>query len=204
METRSIRTLKLIGGWLCLDFLNTAGLHATEHKKEFLRSYFDLVDWFNYAGVITDDDKRRLLDEAEKNPVEAERVLHRAIELREIIFQVFLSISRNTFPRQKDMDRFNKKLSKMMGQSKLELTNKGVEWDTMGNNDSLDWMLNSVIQSAFSLLTSKELDRVKICADERGCGWLFYDNSKNKSRRWCDMTDCGNVAKQKRFHNRGQ
>jgi predicted RNA-binding Zn ribbon-like protein len=159
------------------------------------------VEWFNYAGVITDDEKRRLLQKAEKNPFEAEKALHRAVELREIIFQVFLSISRNTLPLQKDMDRFNSKFSKMMGHSNLEMTKKGIKWNAMGKKDSLDWMLNSVVQSTFNLLTSNELDRVKICADERGCGWLFFDNSKNKSRRWCDMTDCGNLAKQKRFHS---
>ena len=89
-----------------------------------------------------------------------------------------------------------------MKHSKLELNKSGITWDVKKSEDSLDGMLYSVIQSAFMLLTSNELDRVKICADERGCGWLFFDHSKNRSRRWCDMTDCGNLAKQKRFYSR--
>ncbi|MFG1928500.1 CGNR zinc finger domain-containing protein [Cryptosporangium sp. NPDC048952] len=30
------------------------------------------------------------------------------------------------------------------------------------------------------------------------CGWLFLDNSRNASRRWCEMDDCGNRARGRR------
>ena len=204
METRSVRTLKLIAGWLCLDFSNTLGMHASENSKEFLRSYFDLVEWSNYVGIITEEEESTLLYKAKENPSEAEIVWEHAIELREIIFRIFSSIAQNKSPQEKDISKFNKKLSKMMKNSKLKIFESGVEWNMEGNKDSLDWPLNVVIHSAFMLLTSNELDRVKMCADERGCGWLFYDHSKNKSRRWCDMKDCGNLAKQRRLYSRKQ
>ncbi len=101
MEARSIRTLNLIAGRLCLDFANTLGMHASEQTHEFLRSYFDLVEWSNYVGIITDDEERRLLSEAEKNPNDAGRVLQHAIELREIIFNIFSSIAKNAPPLKK-------------------------------------------------------------------------------------------------------
>ncbi len=197
-----MRTLKLIGGWLCLDFSNTQGMHATEQGREFLRSYFDLAEWSNYAGIVTDEEERTLLRMSEKSPREAEGVLQDAKELREVIFRIFSSIAKNTVPQDKDISLFNKKLSKMMRLSKLEIAESGIEWNVKGNKNSLDWPLNAVIHSAFMLLTSDEWDKVKMCADERGCGWLFMDHSKNRSRRWCDMKDCGNLAKQKRFYGR--
>jgi predicted RNA-binding Zn ribbon-like protein len=49
----------------------------------------------------------------------------------------------------------------------------------------------SVARSAAELLTSPKLGRVKVCAGE-GCGWIFLDESRNSSRRWCDSRDCGN------------
>ena len=204
METRNIRTLKLIAGWLCLDFSNTLGMHASELGREFLRSYFDLAEWSNYAGIVTDEEECILLHKAEKSPREAEGVLQEAKELREIIFRIFSSIAKKKVPQEKDISLFNKKLSRMMRQSKLEIAESGIEWNVRGNKNSLDWPLNSVIHSAFMLLTSDERDKIKMCADERGCGWLFIDHSKNRSRRWCDMTDCGNLAKQKRFYGRRQ
>ncbi len=202
MEKRSIRTLKLIAGWRCLDFSNTLGMHAGKMRPEFLRSYFDLAEWSQYAGIITEEEERDLLHRAKKSPEQAENVLRKALELREIIFRIFSSIAANAAPSEKDILLFNKKLSRMWKQSKLEMTESGVEWNIAGNRDTLDWPLNAVIHSAFLLLTSDERDKVKVCADERGCGWLFVDHSKNRSRRWCDMADCGNLAKQKRYYGR--
>jgi predicted RNA-binding Zn ribbon-like protein len=44
---------------------------------------------------------------------------------------------------------------------------------------------------------------VGVCPGE-GCGWLFFDASKNRSRRWCAMEDCGNRAKARRHYRRSR
>jgi predicted RNA-binding Zn ribbon-like protein len=59
-----------------------------------------------------------------------------------------------------------------------------------------------VVHSAAELLTSPHLDRVRQCADDRGCGFLFFDTSRNGSRRWCSMESCGNRAKARRHYQR--
>ncbi len=46
------------------------------------------------------------------------------------------------------------------------------------------------------LLTSDDRHRLKGCA---GCGTLFLDRSRNRSRRWCVMEGCGNRDKVRRF-----
>lgn len=43
--------------------------------------------------------------------------------------------------------------------------------------------------------------RLKACRGE-DCRWVFIDNSRNTSRRWCDMAGCGNRAKSAAFRNR--
>ncbi|KIF78067.1 hypothetical protein QR77_38205 [Streptomyces sp. 150FB] len=40
--------------------------------------------------------------------------------------------------------------------------------------------------------------RLKRCA-EHACAWVFWDVSKNRSRRWCSMRVCGNRAKARRY-----
>ena len=50
------------------------------------------------------------------------------------------------------------------------------------------------------LLTSGRLDRIRECPGLDGCGWLFYDTSRNGSRRWCSMEGCGNRAKGRRHY----
>ena len=65
----------------------------------------------------------------------------------------------------------------------------------------MDLFLDPIIKSAADLLVSPELKRVKQCADDF-CGWLFMDKSRNNSRRWCSMKDCGNRAKAHRHYLR--
>jgi predicted RNA-binding Zn ribbon-like protein len=67
--------------------------------------------------------------------------------------------------------------------------------------DLREAIFRPVAQSAADLLTSEELNRVGQCADDH-CGWLFMDMSRNRSRRWCDMGDCGNRAKARRHYQR--
>ena len=53
----------------------------------------------------------------------------------------------------------------------------------------------------FAIIALAEVDgswsRLKVCADHQ-CLWAFYDQSKNRSRSWCNMAVCGNRAKARR------
>src|SRR5829696_5210301 len=75
----------------------------------------------------------------------------------------------------------------------------GWAWDRSGDESAarLDSPLWPVAQSAAELLTSPKLGRVKLCAG-KGCGWVFVDESRNGSRRWCDSRDCGNRERVRR------
>jgi predicted RNA-binding Zn ribbon-like protein len=43
--------------------------------------------------------------------------------------------------------------------------------------------------------------RLKACRGE-DCRWVFIDGSRNSSRRWCAMAECGNRAKLAAFRDR--
>jgi predicted RNA-binding Zn ribbon-like protein len=43
--------------------------------------------------------------------------------------------------------------------------------------------------------------RLKACA-AGGCQWAFYDASRNRSRTWCSMEECGNREKTRRYRTR--
>jgi predicted RNA-binding Zn ribbon-like protein len=46
-------------------------------------------------------------------------------------------------------------------------------------------------------------ERVKACAAE-DCQWAFYDRSRNRSARWCDMAVCGNRTKVRAYRSKRQ
>jgi predicted RNA-binding Zn ribbon-like protein len=45
--------------------------------------------------------------------------------------------------------------------------------------------------------------RLKACRRDV-CGWLFYDRSRNRSARWCQMAVCGNRTKTRAYRTRAR
>jgi predicted RNA-binding Zn ribbon-like protein len=58
---------------------------------------------------------------------------------------------------------------------------------------------------ALAVLDAAQLDRSRVrCCEGERCVLLFYDTSKNRSRRWCDMAACGNRAKAAAHYQRAR
>jgi predicted RNA-binding Zn ribbon-like protein len=194
---------RALGGELCLAFANTADWHASDQPVELLTTYSELVAWSQQAGALSEREAQILLDEATRRPMEASAVLERSIALREAIYRIFSAISRGLSPEAEDMAALNEALSTAMAQSVITETEEGFAWDWTFAEDALDQMLGPVLHDAAELLTSSTLDRVGQCADDQ-CGWLFIDTSRNRSRKWCSMKDCGNRAKARRHYRRSR
>jgi predicted RNA-binding Zn ribbon-like protein len=43
--------------------------------------------------------------------------------------------------------------------------------------------------------------RLKACSSHT-CEWAFYDHARNRSRRWCEMSICGNRMKARAYRRR--
>jgi predicted RNA-binding Zn ribbon-like protein len=198
---RDAGSIKLSGGALCLDFVNTVHCYGCIDRGEYLNTYHDLVAWSRRVSTITDDEAKTLSRRAAGHPAEAKNAHKRAIELREAIYRIFTISLEGQPPAQEDLVVFNDYLGETMRRSQIVKTQDGFYWDMTANKTKLDWILNPVIRSAADLLISQELKRIKKCADPI-CGWLFLDISRNRSRRWCDMRDCGNRAKASRFYKK--
>ena len=199
-EKSEAASLQLLGGALCLDFANTVGNHKTGEPSEHLAGYADWVAWGQHAGALTPAQARRLVAESARHPAEAKEVFKRATELREAIYRIFAAIAENASLKSTDLDRLNEALAHGLGHARIVTTPEGFRWDWTEEAalDRVEWL---VARSAADLLTSGNLDRVRQCGDAE-CGWLFIDTSRNRSRRWCDMNDCGNRAKARRHYRR--
>ena len=195
--------IKRVGGRLCLDFMNTVPGRGGADLGEYFNRYQDLVAWSRHVGTITHREAKTLSLIATQLPPEAKAAHGRAIELREIIYGIFSCIVEGESPTEKDLKAFNDYLSRTMRQSRIIKTKDGLFWDSNGDKKQLDWILNPIVRSAADLLVSDETKKIKSCSDPK-CGWLFLDISRNQSRRWCDMKDCGNRAKASRFYKKKQ
>jgi predicted RNA-binding Zn ribbon-like protein len=191
-------------GWLCLDFANTVEWHASSQPVESILNYSDLLEWSRQAGIVSDIAADSLKRQGEGEKAEARSILNKARELREAIYHILSDTIHQQPAKSTDMDVFNRAVADMLSHSKLISHNTGFTWECDYETDRLDSILWPVIRSAVDLMTSEALERVGQCADEQGCGWLFWDSSRNRSRRWCDMRDCGNRAKVRRYYDKSR
>lgn len=195
---------QLLGGRLCLDFANTVGGRQSTEPSEFLTSYEVLVRWGQHTEVLTSEVAAHLIEIAAHSPSAADAVLNRAIALREAIFVVFAAIAEQQTVDDEALAILNTEFIRAMTHVRVRKTDGGFEWGWQETGNALDCILWAVARSAAELLIAPELDRVRMCSGPDGCGWLFLDMSKNRSRRWCSMDDCGNVAKQRRHQRRAR
>ena len=186
------------GNRLCLDFINTLQDRATS-PGELLKSYKDLVSWARQGQLLTDDEAQHLRQEGTRRGKAAKAVLQEAIDLRETMYRIFFALVEDASPARDDLLALNAGLAKAMSQVCIVPTQGGFAWDWQNKEKALDCMLWPVIRSASDLLTSRELEDVRVCAAD-DCNWLFLDTSKNHTRRWCDMKSCGNRAKARKHY----
>lgn len=191
----------LSGGRLCLDFVNTVSWRLSDEPRERLSTYRNLLSWAEQARLLTSREAARLAREGRRRPADADRVLRKAIGVRELIHRIFSTIVDGEMPGSTDLARLNRFLSD--GLSRLQVTVKGdrfsLEWAR--ESQALDWILWPVVRSAAELLASDHLHHVRKCAASN-CGWIFLDTSRNRKRRWCDMRVCGNRSKVHRHYER--
>ncbi len=191
-------------GSLCLDFANTVEWHNSDHPDDSLKDYFVLINWGEAAGILTSDQAEQLWQTAKEQPKEAFVAYENAIQLREAIYRIFVNYSEEEHIDLSDLDLLNEALSKSLAHLHINPSSQGFDWEFSMSPDSLDQIIWPVARSAGELLVSDTLDQVRQCADDRGCGYLFIDTSRNRSRLWCSMESCGNRAKARRHYQRKQ
>ena len=194
---------EFVGGEPCLDFTNTVGGDRRATPNEHLHSYADLVAWARQGDIVSPAQARALLLRAQREPAAAADALAAAIELREALYRAFVAIAEGKRPATFDVERLNRALAEALAHRRVVQSGRGFElgWD---DSDDLRRMLWPVAASAADLLADEHRAPVKLCgmSEEGSCGWLFVDSSKNGSRRWCTMKDCGNRAKARRHYAR--
>lgn len=190
---------EITGGHLCLDLANTLDRRPTAEPRELLRSFEDFISWGLQTGGIPDRTGRRLRRQARRDPREAERALGRARRVREEIFRIFSALAAGHPPPPRALEGLNAAVPEAFSSRRIVMARRRRVWGWPESSPGLDRILWPAVVSAAELLTSNEPDRVRECEGE-GCAWLFMDRSRNRSRRWCDMTVCGNRAKARRHY----
>jgi predicted RNA-binding Zn ribbon-like protein len=197
---RTIETLELDGEALCLNFINSVRNRFENPLYEFIVTPEDWLLWNHRAQLFDKAVEQKLKKYILENQKKAICELKRIIKIRELLYRIFRVIAQKERPLEEDIRIFNKELSFTFSHLSIEI-NERLESNLIWSYEQSDlmWALFPVVKSAYELLISDSLGRIKECSN---CGWLYLDKSKNNSRIWCNMKTCGNSVKIKKYYEK--
>jgi predicted RNA-binding Zn ribbon-like protein len=196
METPVARSpltdLRIVGGNLALDFVNTRG--GPRHgpaDSEWLSSYEDFAAWSSRAGLA--DPSTPPAETAPRAALLA--AFARVQACRDDMYEIFLALADGSAPPEAALRRIQLTYVEALAHGQLTHGTQGCTWTWDPGSGPLA-PLWSVVAAAVELLTHGPAGRIKSC---HACRFMFIDQSKNSSRRWCSMDDCGKTAKIARY-----
>jgi predicted RNA-binding Zn ribbon-like protein len=206
-RTQNPRELPIVGGHIALDFANTVDDPEGPQRYDHVGTYPELVGWSARIGILRPDQAEALLTTAAAHAVVSSIALRRAHALRRILIDTFTEIAviksdATTSPKRlmpaAHWDELRPFVTDAVDDAELAPSESTYQL-TWPDTTKLGVMLAPIGLAALDLLISPQLSRLKKCA---GCPWVFLDQSKNLSRRWCAMNDCGTHEKIRRYVTR--
>jgi predicted RNA-binding Zn ribbon-like protein len=167
--------------------VNTVEPRVGPARRDALTGYAALADW---AGLP------HLRAAAGTDPAGAARAFRAAIRLREALFTLFAALAGGQPPDPAAVDVLRRRYAAACRASTWHVTGSDLSWHWP--DDDLHQIGHRIAVEAVRLAESTV--RIGQCPPAHGgCGWLFADRTRNGSRRWCSMADCGNTVKARRL-----
>jgi predicted RNA-binding Zn ribbon-like protein len=189
-------TYKLVGGRLALDFVNTVSWPDTSRSHDWLDQPGNAVTWAEAVSVVPAEAVLTLTALHDADPVAAAGALQRLQAVRSDLAAVLSPLAHGDRPSPRAIERLNRRLTGTCRQRRVDPSALAWTWGPVAGLDDLHGPLAC---DAADIVTHGDHTRLGHCPS---CDWLFLDTTRNRSRRWCDMDDCGSRAKALRYYHR--
>ena len=177
---------EFVAGRLSLDFCNSLSPTRRPTLRDRIVDPDEFLGWAQRAGC-----------KLENKP--GPKTLAQLHRLRGALIGIFHALAEQRTPAAGYLAVLNEELAEARAAERLVSAGSGY-----GVEDAapqlIDRFRHAIARDAAALLTG-DLRRVKRCPSH-DCLWLFHDDSKNLSRRWCAMDDCGTLEKVRRYRGR--
>lgn len=184
-----LKTISLDGGALCLDFINTVSDYFIDEPVNYIQSEEEWITWLVRVKLLERDVQFK----------ESSFDLRKILELREILYHIFINYITKKTISASGLKKFNKYLEWANRHINIKLDEDRIvesfQYDSLSANN----YLIPIIKSAKDLLISDSVKYIKQCGN---CGWIYLDKSKNRTRRWCNMKACGNKIKTQKYYRK--
>ncbi len=191
-------SFQLVGGDAALDLVNTVSWRGDPARRiERIPDFDSLVQWSTRAGVLSAPAAGELTRAAAIDPIAADAWAEAVRGLREDLYSIIdAHIDGLAYPAAcllRIKARFVEALQRASPNS-LPLI-----WEVSLSSPAA--LADVLALGAVRLLESDAVHRIGRCSNQ-SCAWVFLDRSRNRSRRWCSSTDCGNRDRAARHYAR--
>lgn len=134
------------------------------------------------------------------DPVAKPRVRVAVLKVRDLLDRILRDEASGAGAGDHDLASLARLLARAGSARGIVPTVSGYGWGWRRDPGEVTRRCFRAVWSVAQLLTSDDRHRLKCCD---GCGALFLDRSRNRSRRWCAMELCGNRERVRAFRRRG-
>ncbi|WP_432664380.1 CGNR zinc finger domain-containing protein [Wukongibacter baidiensis] len=173
--------------FLCIDFVNSQWYNTHKTYVEPLKDHKWMDEFLRQWNLETELEL-------------TEDTINVLLDLRLKLTNYFEKIFYNREIDQKDVDQINDYLALSKVKRKLLYSSGEYLSQLTTVTKDLNWIVSEIVASFVMLLTEYDDERIKICENPE-CKWVFYDESRSRTRRWCD-SKCGNLMKVRRFREK--
>ncbi len=186
---------------LCLGYVNTVTWRGSDPPTESLHDFAGLLGWLETSSGVASAALQPLRAWAREHPKKAAAVFGDSIALREALFRIFSAVAAGETVRDADFAALREAVAEAPARRQIARADGAYAWRLEPLRPSVPDLLAPVLWSAGDLMLKAGERRIRRCANDK-CLWLFVDASKSGTRRWCDMSACGNRAKAQRHYAR--
>lgn len=186
------------GGHPALDLVNTLDERPFDQPIENLPSYRDLVRFAELAELIEPALAATLQT---LTGLACSRVAKRARKLREHVHGVLAAVHKQRPVSQRDLDAIASAVRAARAARVFVASSSGglatYRWSRPA---TAEIPLHACALAVEGLLTDVDRGRIRKC-EASDCDVYFVDTSKGHRRQWCNMKNCGNREKQRRWRS---
>ena len=196
--------LHIVGGHLALDLVNTVvpRIPGSTEGHDHIATPAGLLAWSRRVAIVDEAGADAITTAWQGSPGVANQALRATLEVREATYAVLARRQAKLPADEGALEHLTLRWAAATARSALVPGGIGVVEVLVGTSPGLT-IPDRLAMAAVDLLRIVNLSRLRTCpVDEGGCGWLFLDHSRNGSRRWCAMADCGTQAKIRKLTER--
>ena len=208
-------SFRVVGGHPALDLVNTVSprLRGGTAELDYLTGPAELLAWSRRIELVDDRDHGAVEATWRSAPELADKALRATLEIREAAYDVLSARAAGAVVAPggaqrtpgSAFERLMLRWSAAAARSMLIPSDRpgpGVADLVVGTSPAV-LIPDRLVVAAVELIRTVEVRQLRACPiDEGGCGWLFLDRSRNGSRRWCAMADCGTRVKIRKLGER--